>query len=373
MKPSTQRRRIVFVLGRLKTGGNETAALQLLARLDRSRFDASVTVLSGETDLISGEFQALGIPIEYCWFSRKMPLGFVWRLARQLRRRRPDAVLCFSYSAMHLWIHLGARIANVPQRVTRVASWFDWKEPQLHRLQRYSTLVCNQEVAVSEYVGQRLRETGHLPARGIMVIPNGCDVDNIGARAAAERRSRPNDGARHVVMVSRLEEAKDHATLLKAFAVVVKQFPSTRLRLVGEGPTRPMLAALAKDLGISASVEFLGLRRDIPEVLGQNDIFAFSTRTEGFPNVLIEAMAAGLPVVSSDIPPCAEILDAGRSGILTRAGDAAAMAKAILALLASPEYLAKTANSGHQRVASCYRLEQMLHMYEHLLMSHDSH
>lgn len=367
MKPATQRRRIVFVLGRLKTGGNETAALQLLARLDRSRFEPSLLVLSAERDSIADEFAALALPIASCRFDQGNRLSFVWRLRGQFRRIRPDAVLCYSYSAMHLWVHLAGRLAGVPQRTTRVASWFDWMMPQLTRLQRYSILVCNQEIAVSEYVGRRLRETGRTPSGGVVVIPNGCDVTGISKRAATARLRRSSDAPLSIVMVSRLEEAKDHATLLKAFASVVKQLPQARLRIVGDGPLRPSLERLSQDLAVRGNVDFLGLRRDVPEVLGPNDVFAFSTRTEGFPNALIEAMAAGLPVVSSDLPPCREILDGGRAGLLAPPGDAAAMAAALSSLLSAPPRAREVAAAGLRRVEERYQLVDMVQAYERVL------
>ena len=118
----------------------------------------------------------------------------------------------------------------------------------------------------------------------------------------------------------RLDPIKDQSTLLRAFAAA--RVPGWQLQLVGEGPDRPRLEALARELGLNPLQVFLGRRSDIPELLGQADLFAFSTTTsEGFGIVLIEAMAAGLPVIASDVPACREVLFDGAAGELLPPGD----------------------------------------------------
>ncbi len=361
-----KRLEVAFVLGRLKTGGNETAALQLLQRLDRARFNPHLVVLSSETDAIAQEFEALQIPVSFIPFNPRSPLSLAWRLRRQWRAPPPDVVPCHSSSAIRLWVHLGARLAGVPRRITRVASWFDWIEPTLKRLQRYSRFVCTQNIAVSEFVGQRLLSIGSRPRDGITVIPNGCDVAKIHSRAAAARQSRPPSPP-IITTVARLEEAKDHATLLQAFAIVRAAVPTARLRIVGDGPMRRSLEDLAATLQLQPAVEFLGTRRDVPELLGQSDVFAFSSHTEGFPNVLIEAMAAGVPVVSTDLPSCHEILDAGRVGILTPPHSSQDMARALLDLLEHADRREQLATLAFERVSSTYAMDRMVAAYEALL------
>lgn len=116
-------------------------------------------------------------------------------------------------------------------------------------------------------------------------------------------------------MVARLDPIKDQATLLRAFAAA--RAPGWQLQLVGEGPDRARLEALASGLGLDPAQVFLGRRSDIPELLGQSDLFAFSTTpSEGFGIVLIEAMAAGLPIIASDVPACREVLVDGAAGEL---------------------------------------------------------
>ncbi len=137
-------------------------------------------------------------------------------------------------------------------------------------------------------------------------------------------------------MVARLDPIKDHGTLLRAFAAA--QQPGWQLQLVGEGSERPRLEELALELGLDPTTLFIGRRADIPELLGQADLFAFSTtEAEGFGIALIEAMAAGLPIVASDVPACREVLLEGEAGELLPRGDVSAWTLMLARLLSSPQ------------------------------------
>ena len=135
-------------------------------------------------------------------------------------------------------------------------------------------------------------------------------------------------------MVARLDPIKDQSTLLRAFAAARE--PGWQLQLVGEGPNRLRLEALASELGLGPAQVFLGRRSDIPELLGQADLFALSTTpAEGFGIVLIEAMAAGLPIIASDVPACREVLLEGAAGVLLPPGDVSAWARQLQVLMTS--------------------------------------
>jgi glycosyltransferase involved in cell wall biosynthesis len=138
-------------------------------------------------------------------------------------------------------------------------------------------------------------------------------------------------------MVATLERHKDHATLLRAVPAITARMPDFELWLVGEGSLRGELESLIRELNIVASVRLLGRRTDVGELLGQADVFVLSTtRQEGLGSVLIEALAAGLPVVASDVPACREMLAGGRWGRLIPPGDSQALAEAIHSALMSP-------------------------------------
>ena len=186
-------------------------------------------------------------------------------------------------------------------------------------------------------VEQSFRELGAGLPRGSGVIPNGCDVAGIAERGTPVRALRPRGDRLVIGMVARLHPMKDQATLIRAFAEVAKQHPRAELWLIGDGTRAGELCALAVAEGVADRVVFWGPRRDVPELLGRLDVFAFSTtRDEGFGIALIEAMAAGLPVVASDVPACREVLADGEAGRLVPAGDPDALATELRALLRDP-------------------------------------
>jgi glycosyltransferase involved in cell wall biosynthesis len=149
-------------------------------------------------------------------------------------------------------------------------------------------------------------------------------------------------------MVARLDPIKDQATLLRAFAAL--RPPGWQLLLVGEGPERPRLDRLAAELGLDPAAVLPGRHGAIAELLGQADLFAFSTTAaEGFGIALIEAMAAGLPLLASDVPACRQLLAAGAAGELLPAGDVAAWTGRLQSLLADPAARAALAERARRR------------------------
>nr|WP_141561449.1 glycosyltransferase [Synechococcus sp. WH 8016] len=218
------------------------------------------------------------------------------------------------------------RVGNPPPDTSRDRRRWRW----LIRLCRWSYVPL---ISCSKAVHDQLSILARLP-EGSRPILNGCDVSGIWARSQACCVERPPGDLKRVLMVARLDPIKDQATLLRAFAATSPD--GWQLQLVGEGPDRVLLEGLARDLGLVPSQVFLGRRSDIPELLGQADLFAFSTTfAEGFGIVLIEAMAAGLPIIASDVPACREVLRDGAAGELLPSGDVSAWAERLEGLMVS--------------------------------------
>jgi len=187
-------------------------------------------------------------------------------------------------------------------------------------------------VCCSGYVRDAFRGVPGV-ARGLFTAVWNCvRVGEVRQNAAAARMRRAAGEPFTAIMVATLEPHKDHETLLRAVPAIRAQRAGFRLRLVGSGKLRMRLEALVNQLGIADAVEFLGTRRDVPDLLGQADLFIFSTtEQEGLGTVLVEALAAGLPVVASDVPACRELLQGGEFGCLFTPGNAEALASAVLA------------------------------------------
>jgi glycosyltransferase involved in cell wall biosynthesis len=170
-----------------------------------------------------------------------------------------------------------------------------------------------------------------------------------------------------LLMVGRLDRTKDHRTLLGAVALLRWRWP-VRLVIAGDGPLRAELEAEAHWLAIAADVDFLGARADIAALLAAADVFVFAAKPEeGLGIALLEAMAAGVPAVASDVGGCREVLAGGTCGLLTPPGDAPAMADAVAGLLADPALAADLAGRARARAVAVYGRHEMARRYAALL------
>lgn len=258
---------------------------------------------------------------------RALPAGWakfpwlVWQTCRVAVRERPDLVICWN-TGFSGPVLLGAFLAGARRLLAHAGNPPDPHSNLRRRL--YGLLSAGtlsalgaRVVCCSLYVARGYRDVARFPAAMLCPVWNCAQVERIRARARAARAAMVPREQPVIIMVATLEAHKDHATLLAAMVRVRRSRPLARLWLAGDGSLRTALEGRAADLGIDDVVTFLGTRKDIPELLGQADLFVFSTtRQEGLGTVLVEALAAGLPIVATDVPACREMLQGGRWGRL---------------------------------------------------------
>jgi len=222
--------------------------------------------------------------------------------------------------------------------------------------------------AVSRLTASRLRAYPGVSSARVHIIPNGIDVDFWSTPVAAgDLRAREPV----VLSVGRLDPVKGHDVLLRAFRLVLARVAGARLVVVGEGGYRNVLEALAADLGIAGAVEFAG-QLDAGRVrqrLGEAQVFALPSRSEGLPIALLEAMAAGVPAVATAAGGTPEVLSAG-GGVLVPPEDAPALAEAIVELLQDPAASAALSAAGRLRAAS-FTTTLSASSYEQVLLASD--
>lgn len=357
---------IVFVLGGLGIGGNESKAISLITYVDRKLFTPIIVSLTSDTGPTETQALALGVqvfrfPIEDLGIAR-----FLWKFSDFVREQKASSVISLTFSKLHLYVLAAARLGGATKRIAVAsASPPDRSLKKMRLLQLASRFVCTQEVANGQWVASWLKSFGGYPQKRIIVIANGCEVGRIWQRAEA-RRDLKTKHSKRVIMVARLEAAKDHETLLRSMELVRNVIPDAEVLLVGDGPRRYELEQLAASLNCGAI--FLGSRSDVPELLGEAEVFVLSTHTEGLPVSIIEAMASGLPVVASDIPPCREVLDGGRGGILFPVGDAHRLAQYLVRLLGNEDFLHRYQAASRARAVH-YEISDMVSAFEALLAS----
>jgi len=270
-----------------------------------------------------------------------------------------------------LWTVLGMALVHcrIPLVTTEQNTWNRrrrwWLRPiDLWMYPHYKHIACNSEATAEELV----RWCPGITEK-ISVIPNGIPLDAFENAQPVTFAHVPIDVVR-LIFVARCHPQKDHATLLRALAAV----PDAHLFLVGDGPLRPALEEMAQSLGIRDRVTFLGWRQDVAGVLKASDIYVHSTHSDGFGIAACEAMAAGLPVVASDVPGLAQVV-AG-AGILFPEGDDKTLAQYLNALIKSPEKQREMGRASLQR-ARQFGIENTvdccIRMYESVLQDNEVH
>ncbi|ODT19491.1 MAG: glycosyl transferase [Kaistia sp. SCN 65-12] len=367
------RKRIVFHVPSLRGGGAERVFVLMANELARRGHEVTLFTWNGEGPNAALRSDAvhlvdLGIPIRGDGFGKPATIGGLWRSAGFYRRLKPDAVFSapeFANLITALALTLGFSKAQFFPSFHAAASIpsDDFGSKVAVLLSGLVAGRASKAIAVSAGVGRDIAARG-VPADKVAVINN--PLPPAMGRASATypwqaELAGLGDGP-VLATAGRLVGVKDHKTLLRAFAALLKQRPA-RLVLFGDGPLRGELEAESRILGIGSRVLFAGYVNDPAACYAAADLFVLSSTSEGFGNVLIEAMAAGVPVVSTDAPHGPrEILADGKYGALVPVGDAEALAAAMAAMLDAP-----TAAALLEGRAADFAVERIGDAYEALL------
>jgi len=372
--------KVLYIIGTLDVGGAERQLVELVCGLDRRRFAASVCCLSHGGPLI-GVLTARGVPVEVIGFRGFRIFRYphcvaaqLIRLLRFVRRERPDIVHGFLFWAYVLGA-FSARAARVPRVVASRRSLGHFKADKPHFLffERLANRLTNLLVANSEAVRQDVIRQERVPAEKVRVIHNGINVSRY--RVAPDETLRDAldipEGHTVVTVIANLIQYKGHRFLLEACRIVRERYPRIVVLLVGDGPCRAELEGMANRLGLASTVRFLGSRTDIPQVLALTDLVAHPSLEEGFPNAVLEAMAAGKAVVATDVGGISEAVVHGETGLLVPPGDPTVLAEAIVQLLQDPARAAAMGRAGQERAISRFGMDRMVRetegLYEELL------
>lgn len=365
------REKILHVLYEPTVGGCESLCADLLEHWHAAGRDQELVFLSPRTGPLLERLAGLSdLTIHVCPYRPHRRLTFIRRFARLCREQKITAAIVYCFG-LHFFIGVGAKLGGVEVILATAQN----PPPRDGRRRRVSALLAQlarplitREVACSRHVARGLTQRYHLPSRRIAQISNWCNVAKIAQRAAHGRNTQQTGVGPVIGMIARLDSIKDHPTALRGFAQFLERFPNARLRLIGDGARRPVLVELADSLGISHAVEFLGTKVDVPEQLGALDIFAYATtEDEGFGIVLAEAMAAGVPIVATDIGPCAEVLAEGDAGLLIPPRDPGRLATALERLWLDPKLRGQLAAAGLATAQGRYSVEAAARRLDELI------
>lgn len=304
--------------------------------------------------------EALSLPMRGAW-----DLPAVLSLVGLIRRER--VALIHTHSSVDAWVGgMAGRLARIPVVRSRHVSI-----PIRRGVNPVYTRLADRIVTSGEAIRRLVVEAGVSPAR-VVAIPAGVDLDEFRPRARGDRIRQEFDLSGPVIgSIAMFRGSKGHDLLLEAFDHLRGEFPTARLLLVGDGLRRAWVESLARERDMKDRVVFTGVREDVPELLGAMDCFALaSTRTEGVPQSLLQALAAGVPVVASSVGGIPEVLQDGITGLLVPPGDAQALALALRLILRDPESSGRRAEAGRALVAEKFSrtvvMERLVALYREL-------
>jgi glycosyltransferase involved in cell wall biosynthesis len=362
--------RVAHVVLALDTGGLERIVVDLV-RVGRAQgLEPSVVCLE-RPGTLAVQVEALGTPLVCAGKPPGLRLGTVGKLRELLRELRPDVVHTHQIGAL-FYAGPAAKREKVPavvhtEHINNVA-----KSRTLNKKLRTRLLwglagsFTDRFCCVSDDIAEAVRAFGTVPARKVSVVLNGIDTDafDLAGDSEALRRSLGiPKGAPVVGTVGRLNEVKSQDLLIRSVAKLRGRDPKPHLLLVGDGPELGRLRELAVALDLADRVHFVGYQAQPEHFLHLMDVFALTSRLEGMPLAILEAWAAGRPVISSRVGGVPAIVTDGATGILFESGDEIALTQAISRLLADPNEARQLGEAGRRLVRSRYDLHVMARSY----------
>jgi glycosyltransferase involved in cell wall biosynthesis len=367
-------RKILFIIPSLNGGGAERILLNIIKLLDREKFTPYLVILENKGEYLDQVPE--DTPIYYL---NERSKGFIWLIVLSLAykiypRIKPDIIVSFIDYA-----NLGSIIARIlyVKGVPIVISQHNFTSLSLKnkRLKNILPLLfrviypmANKIIAVSKAMAADLTSNFGIARKNMQVIYNSLDLRHIKQLAKESTSSVAKEAIPTIVSCGRLTKQKNYPFLLRSFAKVVRQVDA-KLLILGQGEEKASLEQLSFDLGIRNKVEFLGFKKNPFVYMANADIFVLSSDWEGLPMVILEAMACGVPVISTRCPSGPdEIITDGVNGLLVPTGDVEAMAEAIIKLLKDKPLRQRLAEGGKKR-AEDFNAERMVIEYQNVFES----
>ena len=356
--------RVLFLMEDLCFGGTQRQMLELARRLDRGRFTPVMLTLTGPTDLDALARQG-GVELHHLGRSRRVPPLFFLRMARALRRLRPD-VLVPCTALPNIWGRIWGRLAWLGRaKAPLVLGTCRGGGGPVRQHERWLWRLADELICNSQALREVLEDLGVPPVR-LHYIPNGVDTEFFAPAAPPVAERGPL-----ILCVARLAEDKDHLTLLRAFEQVLARHPQARLRLVGDGPEEARLRRWTAEHPAGARVELTPGGLDMRAHYAAARLFALASVREGQPNVLLEAMACGLPVCATAVGGVPRLVTEGTTGLLCAAGDADALAETCCRLLEDDDLCTRLGHAGRERAQRDFSFARMVADHQTLMSAAD--
>jgi glycosyltransferase involved in cell wall biosynthesis len=369
---------VAYVIPRMSIGGAQTHLLQVLRLLDRRRFAPVLCCLATDRNdsiQLLDRVRELDVPVLDARvrdtansLARPHSILQMARVARELRRHHVRIVHSYLFHAN--WFGtLAARLARIPVTIVSKRSMDVYPRARDRWACRLVNRLADSVTAVAGAVRDHTHAVEGCPLEKIVVIPNGIDLEAVPGPTLLDGRAPAlGVGERDAVVgtITRLVWKRGHEELLQAAALIQRAEPSAKLVVVGDGPLRRSLEDQAHRLGLNGGVRFLGAVPHAARLLPRFDVFVLSSVLEGMSNALLEAMAAGRPVVATRVGGNPELVVDGQTGLLVPPRDAQALADAVIALLRDRQLARRMGEAGRRRVGAEFTLAAMVERMERL-------
>jgi glycosyltransferase involved in cell wall biosynthesis len=365
-----RRWRVLHLTPNLGRGGAQRVVSDLLARIDRTAFEPhALSLFDGGAPELLEQLEQAGVPRHTLGKRPGAQPAMLWRVDRAIRTLRPDLIHTHRnvlyYTLLPFLRPKWWRPAAVHTVHSMPRREMGWLGRELQRVPLFRGATC---VAIARPVQRELRELygpGAYP-----LIPNGIDIDAYGEPRVPRGRWRRNEGIAEtellVANVASLTPQKDQALLIEAFCDAVGERSGATLAIAGEGPERPRLEQVISRRGAGHRVRLLGHRRDVVDLLHAADLFALSSAREGNPLSVMEAGAAGLPVVATVVGGVPDLIEQHVNGVLVPPGDREKLAKALAALVWNGVRRERLRRHARTMAAERFDVEKTTRAYEKL-------
>jgi glycosyltransferase involved in cell wall biosynthesis/predicted ATP-grasp superfamily ATP-dependent carboligase len=363
--PSTKVKTILHLIECSGPGGAETILMNLVKSLDQKKYRSVICLL--EDGWLNARLRERGFDTVIIPQRKGLHPGWIYKCIELIRQRKISLLHAHEFT-LNTYGSIVSKLTGVPIITTVHGKNYYWEKWRRRVACRFAARQSKM-VAVSEDTKNFLMSRVGVKKEHLTTIHNGIDINTYScAPEAKEARNGARGGKCGPVIgtVGNLYPVKGQTYLLKALPMVIKSFPNVTCMIAGRGELLGQLKAEAAELGLDGKVKFLGFRDDIPELLQELDIFVLPSLSEGLPLSALEAMAAGKPVVATDVGGTHEAVIDRHTGLLVPPEDPQALSEGILCLLRQPELAKIFGDAGRKRVEQIFSLETMIKRYEEL-------
>ena len=350
---------LVFVLSRWGLGGMEHMAYEIARRLDVARYRPVLCCLKWPNGTSAGAFGDYRGLLHGKW-----DIAVVNRLRALFRREKPGAVFALGSGDAAFWGRIAAKLSRLP-----TAWWIHSMRDNAGRMNRSLARWTDAAVALSPRHSAFVTEHFGVPPGRVEIVQNGvewAEYQRADLREATRLELGMEPEMQVIGTVGGLRPVKGHEVLIRAAARLLSQYPRVHLVMVGDGEQRHMLAELAASEGIAERVLFLGARQDVPRLLSAFDVFVLSSHSEAFPVSALQAMAAGLPVVATDVGCLSEIVEPEATGLLVPPGQPDALSHALGRLVQDREMSREMGRRGSEVVRERFPIQKSVQQFQTL-------